>query len=295
MFNQDNISSIDPSESIDRFISFSQYADIGIDEKFSPLRPFTFIPKETENNNFLEKSKEDDSFKLFSLENTKNSKKPSLYLNKINNEIFKKEKKPCGRTKKGNKERRSHNKFSEDNIIRKIKGKFKIYIIVLLNSSLINKDLKFYKLNTNINENIKRDYNIKLFDTKIKDIVIDNNSLFKDKKDINKILVEKIIREGKEIEVIKLLNLTYLELFQVFRKKIVKISDELENKIKDITALQNPEFNNIYKIFEFIYEQEKYKNEEEDIKLYIEKFKDLCENYETWFYCKKGRKRNKNN
>ena len=49
-----------------------------------------------------------------------------------------------------------HDKFSEDNIIRKIKTYIFKYILHLLNESLEKSKYKFYPLNTELNTNIKR-------------------------------------------------------------------------------------------------------------------------------------------
>ena len=67
-------------------------------------------------------------------------------------------------------------------------------------------------------------------------------------------------------------------------------------KIKDIYILDKPEFSDINKVFNEIYEKELNNNELiEDINEYINKFKLLCIGYEKWFLSKNGRNRSKNN
>ena len=225
------------------------------------------------------------------IENTENIK------NEQNNGIIKKKQ---GRKKKEELNKGSHNKQSEDNIMRKIKSYFLNYCHNLLNESLKDKDLQFLKLSCNINENLKRDYNINLLNTLIKELY-ENSSIskkykrqIKDGFDKNKLIIKKIYEEKEETETIKILNLSYRELFNVFRKNIKKISSELENKIKDISLLNEDKFNNINNFLEEIENQEKDKKEsEENIKNYLNDIKKLCIDYEEWFMSKKGRNRTK--
>jgi hypothetical protein len=244
--------------------------------------------------------KEQNKNKMFEIGKTESSTKCKLYHKKTNNEIFIKNIKK-GRKKKEVKEKGDHTKYSDDNIMRKIKARFLAYIIKLLNKTLKNKLYRFYKLDSKISQWLKRDYNIELFNTKIKDLILGSTispkyrNEFKKNKNQNQKLIEKIINEGEEKEVIKILDLTYLELFNVFRRKIVEISYELEMKIEGISQLKNSEFNDINIVFKELYRQELEKGElEKDINYYINKFEYLCKNYENWFNIKKGRNRNKN-
>ena len=206
--------------------------------------------------------------------------------------------KKAGRKKKEEKCKGDHNKYSEDNIIRKIKTKFTFFIFNLLNESLEDKNYKFLRLDTNISKCLKKNYNLLLFNTKIKDLFLNSKISGKYRKQIfdnnpNKFLINKIFSEGKETQVIRILNLTYIELFNIFRKSIVDISDELKMKIKDIYILDK--FSDINKVFNEIYEKELNNNElEEDINEYISEFKRLCFCYEKWFLSKNGRNRTKN-
>ena len=171
----------------------------------------------------------------------------------------------------------------------------------ILNRSMKNQNLQFLKLNSKINENLKRDYNIALYNKTIRDLYENSPISSKYRKQIkecsikNKMIIQEIYEKNEETDVIKILNLTYGELFKIFRRKIVDISPELENKINGITLLENDNFNDINKFFDEIREQEIKKEEsEEDINCYINNVKSLCSNYENWFNVKKGRNRNKN-
>ena len=209
--------------------------------------------------------------------------------------------KKAGRKKKEEKCKGDHNKYSKDNIIRKIKTKFSFFISNLLNESLFDKNYKFLRLDTNISKCLKKDYNLSLFNTKIKDLFLNSKISRKYRRKIfdnnqNIFLINKIFAEGKETQVISILNLTYIELFNIFRKSIADISDELKMKIKDIYILDKPEFSDINKVFNEIYEKELNNDEvEEDIDEYISQFKLLCIGFEKWFVSKNGRNRTKNN
>ena len=213
----------------------------------------------------------------------------------------KKSKKVQGRKKKDEKEKGNHTKYSNDNIMRKIKSNFMDFCHKLLNRSIKDRNLQFLKLNSKINENLKRDYNIELFKKTIQDLYENSSISSKYRKQIkecsekNKMIIQEIYKkENEEIEAIKILKLTYGELFQIFRKKIANISPELEDKIKDITLLQSDEFNDINKFFNEIREQEINKKEPlEVIEEYLNNVKYLCLTYEDWFNDKKGRNRNK--
>ena len=206
-----------------------------------------------------------------------------------------------GRKKKEEKEKGNHTKYSLDNIMRKIKSNFMDFCHKILNRSIKDRNLQFLKLNSKINENLKKDYNVELYQKKLKDLYENSPISSKYRKQIkecsnkNKMIIQELYaKKDEEIEAIKLLNLTYGELFRIFRKKISSISPELENKIKDITLLQSNEFNDINKFFNEIREQEIKKKEPlEDINEYLNNVKNLCLTYEDWFNEKQGRNREK--
>lgn len=206
-----------------------------------------------------------------------------------------------GRKKKEEKEKGNHTKYSLDNIMRKIKSNFMDFCHKILNRSIKDRNLQFLKLNSKINENLKKDYNVELYKKKLQDLYENSPISCKYRKQIkecsnkNKMIIQELYaKKDEEIEAIKLLNLTYGELFRIFRKKIASISPELENKIKDITLLQSNEFNDINKFFNEIREQEIKKKEPlEDINEYLNNVKNLCLTYEDWFNEKQGRNRDK--
>ena len=244
---------------------------------------------ETELNNKTKKIKQ--------LKITKNCHTIEINEFKKNGE----EKKIQGRKKKEEKDKGNHTKDSEDNIMRKIKSNFLDFSHKLINKSLQDKSWTFLKMKSILNENLKRDYNINLLDKTFKELYEETiisakyRSPKMDRKDKNKSLIQKIYEENYEIDTIKLLNLTYRELFNVFTRKIKNISPELEMKIEGISLLETDEFSDIYKFFDEVENQErKHEEPEEDIKSYLEKLKNLCMDYENWFLNKKGRNRSAN-
>ena len=204
-----------------------------------------------------------------------------------------------GRKKKEEKEKGNHTKYSDDNIMRKIKSKFLTLSHNLLNESLNDKNLEFLKLESSVNENLKKQYNLDLLDKKMKDLYYESEISSKYRKqskvyaDKNKKLIDKIFHDNEKLQTIKILNLTYRDLFNVFRKKLLThINYDLRMKIKDISLLEKEQYNNIYLFFNEVEKQEQEKNEtKENIDIYLNNMKELCMNYESWFLNKKGRNR----
>ena len=221
---------------------------------------------------YPENEKTSDTFKLLT-NKIKRTNDKYFYQNEETKPI-----KNIGRKSKDDKEKGEHTKYCEDNIIRKIKTNFLIYIHNKINKSIKNKDFHLLRFNSKISENLKKDYNIKLMNTTFKHLYENTNISTKYRKqiieniDINKQIIQKIYNEegDKEIDAINILNMTYKELFNDF------IINNLNTFLNDV------------------YEEEKRKNEsEDDIVNYIDKIKNLCNNYDKWFADKKGRNKTK--
>ena len=133
----------------------------------------------------------------------------------------------------------------------------------------INKTQTFLKLDNFINENLKRDYNMNLMNTTIKEIFINSkisNKYKKKNNDTNKQLVERIYSENKEIETIKILEKRYIDIF-----------DELiKGKLDEFCA-------------EILKKEEKNGLPHEQASVFLDKMKSLCNNYKDWFEKKRGR------
>jgi hypothetical protein len=181
-----------------------------------------------------------------------------------------------GRKKKDDDEKGDHDKFSEDNMIRKIKSNFIKHVHETINNNISDKDSQLLRLNPHFNEILKIDFNLQLMSTTFKYLYenIGISSKYR-KKDANtnKYLIDKLYTEERYTQdnVIFYLDKTYKELYDDY---INNHLDELLNKIKNELEKEG-------------------KESKESIAEYLEKFKNLCLTYEDWFKNKKGRNRMK--
>ena len=232
------------------------------------------LNNQTKQDKLNEEKNDSDKDKNLLERKRKNETMTNLNQSNISNsEIFYPIKK--GRKKKKEINKGIHNKFTEDNIIRKIKCHFFNYINEILNKNLVDKKYYFYKLDNFVNENLKKDYNMKLMNLSLKEIYLDSKISNKYKKyghDINKKLIEKIYSEKNEIEVMKILDKSYIETFNTL------IKNNLDNFCNIIIK---KEIKNGLSI-----------NDSTD---YLRDLKKLCENYEKWFEMKRGRREKKPN
>ena len=109
-----------------------------------------------------------------------------------------------------------HGKDSPDNIRRKIKTHFHNFMIALLNMKIrpyLPQGERFGKISFKITQDLTVEYNQKLFQTKIKDIIIAMSNKYSNK-NRNKYILSQIMKiVPKNSELISLLNLNYEELY----------------------------------------------------------------------------------
>ena len=209
------------------------------------------------------------------------------------------EKRKCGRKKKDSDEKGTHTKNYDDNIIAKIKTILMNSILDLLNKSFIyfnpdHKPFLKFALEKNKYKSIKKDINLKLLKTKIKDILnieVSSKYTIKDK-NYNKILIKKIYDEGKETNIIKILELTFGDLLNIFSESET-ISDELQEKISHIEKI-NENFRRLPYYLNKIKEDNN-RESEEDMKAHIDRIKYLSINFEKWFNEKIAKKNKSEN
>ena len=179
--------------------------------------------------------------------------------------------KTMGRRKKNEffEEEAEHNKFRQDNMMRKIKTFNAKYILEILNNNLIDKKHKFYPLDAKLNENLKKDFNEKLLETKIYELFenFEMNKKTKRDENTNKILISKIFQEKTEKKVIAILNMTYKDILDLIREKD---SENFLGKIRKKETKNN-------------------KNSTENVEFYMQEIKSLLYQYEDWFGFKLGR------
>ena len=203
-----------------------------------------------------------------------------------------------GRKKKNSGEMGKHNKYSENNMIRKLKVVIKNAILNFINSKIQN-ELKLSNIIINDKKiekerikllNIKQDQivdtsvenNIKFMHTKIKDIlgyeISGNYNNFP--KEFNKLLIEQLYTIEKSEDVTCIFEMTFLECLKYFRMD----EDIINNsKYKCLSG------------FEKNYEEIKDKLLKDNDEKYVNGFVNLLKNYEKIYYNKKSRiKRTKN-
>ena len=203
--------------------------------------------------------------------------------NNDNNNITSNKTKLLGRKKKESNESGEHNKFSDDNLIRKCKSVVLKYIFIFINNMIKSvyqynidngvKVMLLLKINYNQIKKSKVSYNKEFLNKKIKDIFSDNiskkytnHSKNHNKNLINNLLNEKDEEKRKKFE--KIFNLTFLECLQHFRGSIY---------IKELDGMTNLE--EACENFE----------EKEDFEYYKEKFKSYINKFEKIIRKKKER------
>ena len=236
---------------------------------------------DTDNDLFLRKKTRREK-------NIKNSDNKEKKINIKNNEQSSNKKSKSNKNKK-------HDKYCGDNIINKIRGRFfNSYIIDLVQKNSINNDIKLKKLqNKKFIADLNKEKNEKLYKMKMSDILCQQKISSKYSKFDeyeNKKIIEQIYKEKREIKVIKILELTFEELFIIFRRKlndpndIIKL-EEIKAKIEGLDLLEE---NNKYQDIEYLIKEKKKRYI--DSNNYIKEVKKLCLGYVDWFGEKIGRK-----
>ena len=170
-----------------------------------------------------------------------------------------------------NSEKKDHDKYRLDNIMKKIKGNFFDLIVKIINLLLTvnSKDFSLKKIDYDYVNQLKKDVDLEYLSMTIKELLSKNiSSKFKKlEKSMNATNIEKILLIEKDnYEINYIFNLTFREWIDIFtlkKKSSIKI-----NGIGDF----------LQKIYE--------NNKEER---YFSLFVYCLYNYEKWFLYKKGR------
>jgi len=184
-----------------------------------------------------------------------------------------------GRKRKGESGKGKHSKKEEDNIIRKIKVHFFRYVKETLNKAIKDKRHKFKNVPYYIISNSSKEFNTHLINLTIKEIYEESFQYvdkYKEKNyKRNKWALEYFSKEENEVnekEVINLLNLNFIQFFDIFRKEYLpKFLDEINPLSK------NKKPNNNKKGESNVDE----KIDEEDVNQYLTKVENICNNFET--------------
>lgn len=193
-----------------------------------------------------------------------------------------------GRIKKNTNFVGKHNKFAEDNIIRKIKGRFleycRLYINYsykkyFLNNTQTNKKYHnlIQKIDSKIVKQIKKERNIEWFDTKLYKIFSQNVSekCSQYKEDYNKKQIKLLYDKNEVTDVIQILNMPVREMYENFiLNKKKEGFKTLENDLEEIKKKMIEE-------------------NEDNIEEYLNKYEYIAQNLESIFMKKNPRKNNK--
>ena len=208
--------------------------------------------------------------------------------------------KKCGRKTEGKTETDTvHNKLAGDNMIRKIKVHvIQDKIISLINNSLKSKKSGKKKLLKLIQKDItslKRDKNIELMNTTLKDIYGKNKigeKYLENKGKYNEKLIDEIYKNDEYIELQKFLNLTFMEFYYIYTHKMTKkvLDENLCQKMNNISLFNSTNFQGIEVYIDKLAKKNKEKGISDDENAeYIKTFKYYCAKYKEWFEEKVGR------
>ena len=246
-----------------------------------------------EDNDTIEKMLNILSPKLKCTVESKNESKSKT--NYTNNKKIK-----CGRkTLENTKTENIHDKFKGDNIIRKIKVHIiQEKIISIINTSLKSKKKgkkKLLKLFQKDLTSLKKDKNLELMNTTLKDIYTKNKigeKYLDNKGKYNEKLINEIYSNDEYIELQQLLNLTFIEFYNIYTHKLTKkdLDENLIQKMKNISFFNSNNFQGIEVYINNLKEKNKKKGMSDDENdVYINTFKHYCRTYKEWFENKVGR------
>ena len=245
------------------------------------------IDKIDKESSHLNKKQYISSKNIFEERNDKKEKKSDITIDKKYKELIQtkikknllskrpfKEKKVLGRKKKENEGLGEHNKFSDDNIIRKIKHVILDSVMKFINKKIHNlysyesqkekKERQLFKLKQNSKISSRINYNKEFLDKKLVEIFYDDISSKYSRfpTNHNKELINSLINEKDEKKKIifnKIFNLSFVDCLNHFRgsKTIEELEgiSNLDNYLKAKKMIVNEEYSNLFKYFVNNYEK----------------------------------------
>ena len=167
-----------------------------------------------------------------------------------------------------------HDKFSNDNVKRRVKARYHNYIIYLLNF-LMKKNFngckkRFLKINSDMTKDIGIEFNRNLMSKTIKEITLDVSKKYQDKYN-NKECINYILAQKNNEEILKILDMTYKDLYTNYYLKSTKV--DFDNDPKNES-----------------FEEHKEKLQEMYGESYLEKFLENTKNFIEFFMNGKNRK-----
>ena len=170
--------------------------------------------EESTKKNFLNKKRK----KIFYTRKEQKENK----LNKINTPSVEKKTEKRGRKSKDDDKKGKHNKFSEDNIINKIKVYLFYFIRDIINKNS-NGEIDLKKIGNKFSADHKVNKNVRQYKMKIRDILMEEeiSSKYSTLDNFeNRKIIQEIYEKQKHKKVIQILELTFEEILLLFRQKL---------------------------------------------------------------------------
>ena len=270
-FSQNQINNLSDNPMNDILSSSQIYENVGFEFDFD-LNNIQELPKDQNNN----EEKDNQVFTSTKItfpkiaNKTNDNKEINIILEESKNEN-KKEGKKLGRKRKNEEREAFHTKDRDDNQMRKVKTYIMNFILDYLNKSIVYNRKQFLKINKNVNQCLRKDFNMSLMQMTIKDIFVQNkiNETYNDfnkERNLNQDLIKEIFEKNEDIETIKILNMKYIDLVIIYRTEF------LNQFISDLTK-----------------KEIRAEGKKEKVESYVEQLKYLLLNYEDWFEQKKGK------
>ena len=271
-FSQNQINNLSDNPMNDILSSSQIYENVGFEFDFD-LNNIQELPKD-QNNNEEKDNQVFTSTKITfpKIANKINDNKEiiNIILEESKNEN-KNNGKKLGRKRKNEEREAFHTKDRDDNKMRKVKTYIMNFILDYLNKSIVYNRKQFLKINKNVNQCLRKDFNMSLMQITIKDIFVQNKinetyNDFKKERNLNQDLIKEIFEKNQDIETIKILNMKYIDLVIIYRTEF------LNQFISDLTK-----------------KEIRAEGKKEKVESYVEQLKYLLLNYEDWFEQKKGK------
>ena len=185
----------------------------------------------------------------------------------------------------------AHNKYSEDNIIRKFKARFQDILLKYINyrhSKFMetkgkSKKIKLLqRINPEESRKIGKADNLRWFSTKLKELfssdLSQKCSLYNS--DYNRCKIENIYKNNEDLDVINILEKEVIVMYNLYRNNV---------KIDGFTTLED----DLKMLREKMEKENEEAEEEEDVELYLSNYRNIAMRLDKIFEDKKGRNKKK--
>ena len=184
-----------------------------------------------------------------------------------------------------------HNKYSEDNIIRKFKARFQDILLSYINykhskfmetKGKSKKTKLLQRINPTESRKISKADNLRWFSTKLKELfssdLSQKCSLYNS--DYNRRTIENIYKNNEDLDVINILEKEVIVMYNLYRNNV---------KIDGFTTLED----DLKMLREKMEKENEEAEEEEDVELYLSKYRNIAMRLDKIFEDKKGRNKKK--